>query len=204
MKMFLTRIGFGSVAVVTGDMTQIDLPKHQKSGLRDAIEVLRGVDGISFTFFRRVTWSAIRWWPASCAPTRPATRATAQTGFARIARMSRGPPPACEVSVHTACPRRGVPAAVSFRTWVAAALDGAHAAQADLAIRLVDCRRGPRAQRHYRGKDYATNVLSFPAELPGLPRTSAAVAGRPGYLRAGGRPRGPRTGQAAARDTRPT
>jgi phosphate starvation-inducible PhoH-like protein len=51
MKMFLTRIGFGSTAVVTGDMTQIDLPKHQKSGLKDAIEVLRGVEGISFTFF---------------------------------------------------------------------------------------------------------------------------------------------------------
>jgi phosphate starvation-inducible PhoH-like protein len=51
MKMFLTRIGFGSTAVVTGDLTQIDLPKHQKSGLRDAIEVLRGVEGISFTFF---------------------------------------------------------------------------------------------------------------------------------------------------------
>jgi phosphate starvation-inducible PhoH-like protein len=51
MKMFLTRIGFGSVAVVTGDVTQIDLPKHVKSGLRDAIEVLRDVDGISFTFF---------------------------------------------------------------------------------------------------------------------------------------------------------
>jgi phosphate starvation-inducible PhoH-like protein len=51
MKMFLTRIGFGSVAVVTGDITQIDLARHQKSGLRDAIEVLRGVDGISFTFF---------------------------------------------------------------------------------------------------------------------------------------------------------
>ncbi len=51
MKMFLTRIGFGSTAVVTGDMTQIDLPKHQKSGLKDAVEVLRGVDEISFTFF---------------------------------------------------------------------------------------------------------------------------------------------------------
>jgi phosphate starvation-inducible PhoH-like protein len=51
MKMFLTRIGFGSVAVVTGDVTQIDLPKHVRSGLRDAIEVLRNIDGISFTFF---------------------------------------------------------------------------------------------------------------------------------------------------------
>jgi phosphate starvation-inducible protein PhoH and related proteins len=51
MKMFLTRIGFGSVAVVTGDATQIDLPRHIKSGLRDAIEVLHEVEGISFTFF---------------------------------------------------------------------------------------------------------------------------------------------------------
>ncbi|KRB02370.1 MULTISPECIES: PhoH family protein [Lysobacter] len=51
MKMFLTRIGYGSTAVVTGDMTQGDLPKHIKSGLKDALEVLRNVNGISFTFF---------------------------------------------------------------------------------------------------------------------------------------------------------
>ena len=51
MKMFLTRLGFGSTAVVTGDVTQVDLPKHVKSGLKDATEVLRGVDGVSFTFF---------------------------------------------------------------------------------------------------------------------------------------------------------
>jgi phosphate starvation-inducible protein PhoH and related proteins len=51
MKMFLTRLGFGSTAVVTGDLTQIDLPKHVKSGLRDAVEVLREIEGVSFTFF---------------------------------------------------------------------------------------------------------------------------------------------------------
>jgi phosphate starvation-inducible PhoH-like protein len=51
MKMFLTRIGFGTTAIVTGDLSQIDLPKHQKSGLRDAVEVLKDVEGISFTFF---------------------------------------------------------------------------------------------------------------------------------------------------------
>ena len=51
MKMFLTRLGFGSTAVVTGDMTQIDLPRHVKSGLKDAVDVLRGVEGVSFTFF---------------------------------------------------------------------------------------------------------------------------------------------------------
>jgi phosphate starvation-inducible PhoH-like protein len=51
MKMFLTRIGFGSTAVVTGDVTQVDLPRGQPSGLRQSIEILRRVDGISFTFF---------------------------------------------------------------------------------------------------------------------------------------------------------
>ncbi len=51
MKMFLTRIGFGSTAVVTGDVTQIDLPRGQQSGLRQASEVLAHVEGISFTFF---------------------------------------------------------------------------------------------------------------------------------------------------------
>jgi len=51
MKMFLTRIGFGSTAVITGDVTQVDLPRGQASGLRQAIEILRHVDGISFTFF---------------------------------------------------------------------------------------------------------------------------------------------------------
>lgn len=52
MKMFLTRIGFGSKAVITGDITQIDLPKHQKSGLIDAEQVLKQIKGIAFTHFR--------------------------------------------------------------------------------------------------------------------------------------------------------
>ncbi len=51
MKMFLTRIGFGTVAVITGDVTQVDLPRQTRSGLRQAVEVLRDVGGISFTFF---------------------------------------------------------------------------------------------------------------------------------------------------------
>lgn len=51
MKMFLTRIGFGSKAVVTGDVTQTDLPNNRMSGLRNVIDVLKGVDGVAFTFF---------------------------------------------------------------------------------------------------------------------------------------------------------
>ncbi len=51
MKMFLTRIGFGSKAVVTGDITQSDLPRGQSSGLRDAQQVLRNIEGIRFCSF---------------------------------------------------------------------------------------------------------------------------------------------------------
>jgi probable rRNA maturation factor len=54
---------------------------------------------------------------------------------------------------------------VSFRKWVAAALAG-RIREADLAIRVVGTKEGRALNRHYRGKDYATNVLSFPAELP--------------------------------------
>ena len=52
MKMFLTRIGFGATAVVTGDITQIDLPSGHQSGLVHALQVLKDVDGLSFTNFR--------------------------------------------------------------------------------------------------------------------------------------------------------
>jgi phosphate starvation-inducible PhoH-like protein len=51
MKMFLTRIGFGSRAVVTGDVTQTDLPVGKQSGLQHVINILRGVEGVAFTFF---------------------------------------------------------------------------------------------------------------------------------------------------------
>jgi len=51
MKMFLTRMGFGSYAVINGDLTQIDLPKSIYSGLKDALDLLDGTDGIGFTRF---------------------------------------------------------------------------------------------------------------------------------------------------------
>lgn len=51
IKMFLTRVGFGSTAVITGDITQIDLPNDRMSGLKHVLKVLKDVEGISFTFF---------------------------------------------------------------------------------------------------------------------------------------------------------
>jgi len=52
MKMFLTRIGFGSKAVITGDVTQVDLPRGKPSGLRHSVDIVKDIKGISFTFFR--------------------------------------------------------------------------------------------------------------------------------------------------------
>jgi len=53
MKMFLTRIGQGSRAVITGDVTQIDLPDPKKSGLLEAMEILEGIEGIAFVYFTK-------------------------------------------------------------------------------------------------------------------------------------------------------
>ena len=78
--------------------------------------------------------------------------------------MTQGPI-RLDVAVGYATPRAGVPAATSFRRWVAAALQG-RIREADLAIRIVGEDEGRALNRHYRGKDYATNVLSFPGELP--------------------------------------
>ena len=71
-----------------------------------------------------------------------------------------------DLSVQYACNREGVPSRVDFRRWLRAAEPGA----ARITVRIVDEDEGRELNRDYRGKDYATNVLSFPAELPdGLP-----------------------------------
>ena len=54
MKMFLTRIGFGSTAVITGDVTQIDLPRGKDSGLKHVMKVLKEQEGISFSLFKSI------------------------------------------------------------------------------------------------------------------------------------------------------
>jgi len=50
MKMFLTRLGFGSRAVITGDVTQVDLPRESRSGLRVVNEILSGIEGVDFVY----------------------------------------------------------------------------------------------------------------------------------------------------------
>lgn len=78
--------------------------------------------------------------------------------------MTRGPIQ-CDVGVSYGMSRKGLPAPVSFKRWAEAACRG-RIKRADIAIRVVDEAEGRRLNHHYRGKDYATNVLSFPAELP--------------------------------------
>lgn len=77
--------------------------------------------------------------------------------------MTKGPVH-LDVSVSYGTTRAGLPAAVSFRKWVAAALQS-RIRDADLAVRVVGSREGRALNRHYRGRDYATNVLSFPADV---------------------------------------
>lgn len=71
------------------------------------------------------------------------------------------------VHVNYGVARTGLPSARSFHRWVDAALRGAKRRKfAELSIRIVDAKEGRKLNREYRGKDYATNVLSFPVELP--------------------------------------
>ncbi len=76
-----------------------------------------------------------------------------------------------ELSLGYALPRTGLPTRPQFRQWVLASLSGAgRRFDSEVAIQLVDAAEGQAMNRQYRGKDYATNVLSFPADLPeGLP-----------------------------------
>ena len=79
--------------------------------------------------------------------------------------------PRLELSLGYALPRTGLPTRPQFHQWVLAALSGAgRRFDSEVAIQLVDAAEGQAMNRQYRGKDYATNVLSFPADLPeGLP-----------------------------------
>ncbi len=148
MKMFLTRIGFGAKAVVTGDVTQIDLPRGQKSGLVEARRILADVRGIAFTDFpaedvvrhplvqrivdayeRQATRERERAAEASARRVQRAVRAARLPSRARAARAGRA--------------RRCARGAARSRC----------ASSAPPKARALN--------RDFRGRDYATNVLTF-------------------------------------------
>ena len=83
MKMFLTRMGEGTRMVVTGDLTQVDLPTGQRSGLRDALDTLEACRASAWSGSTRATWCATRWSRASWAPMISAPRRKATSGARR-------------------------------------------------------------------------------------------------------------------------
>ncbi len=154
MKMFLTRLGFGSKAVVTGDVTQIDLQKHQVSGLKHAIQVLAGVEGVSFTHFtagdvvrhvlvQRIVEAYQRF---EAAPVRSACRRADRAEGAPTGAPPGGPL-LIDVDVQVAADVAGdLPEGADFQAWIEAALKARPRPRTGpSALRLVglDGRRQP-------------------------------------------------------------
>jgi len=143
MQMFLTRIGFGARAVVTGDPTQIDLPKHVKSGLTDAAEVLaRCAASPSPISSPKTWWRHPLGGPASSMPTPRAAR-----------KPMADPDPELRLAVQFASAADELPARAQIRRWVAAALEQA----AEIIVRIVDAEEAQSLNRDYRDKDYVPN-----------------------------------------------
>ncbi len=194
MKMFLTRIGFGSTAVITGDATQIDLPRGNQSGLTHVLKVLEGVDGISFTFFQAkdvvrhpLVQRIVEAYEAQDnEPQRPGSRQPR-----RLRRQQRtGPAMKLSLDIQNACEDSDdeQPPPRDLEHWVGLTLQAvtrqsgprptpSHRApsssvedtdNAELTIRIVDEPEISELNQNYRHKSGSTNVLSFPADIPAI------------------------------------
>ena len=147
MKMFLTRIGFGAKAVVTGDVTQIDLARGQKSGLIEARRILAGVRGIAFTEFDRRRRRAP-----------PAGGAHRRCLRARAKRAKRRPRSSVDGAARGA---RGARAAGCLRRRFA--LAGRARSRGEITVRIVGAAEGAASQRELQRRTTTpTNVLTFP------------------------------------------
>ncbi len=198
MKMVLTRQGFNSKMVVNGDITQIDLPTGRRSGLMDAVEVLKGVEGISFVQFdekdvvrhtpgaaHRQSLRAVqrdhRRGPAAHSETRANRNAVAIPVAGGLGNRSAG------LSRRHVLSRRqyGHISPRSRRVCAAApSSDFARRLQAEVARKAVPSTclitgdaELRRLNREFRGQDYATDVLSFPARR--LPAARSATSPSP-------------------------
>ncbi len=108
MKMFLTRLGFGSKIVVTGDITQVDLPGGARSGLRAATEILGDIDGIHFAVLDSSDVVRPGWSPTSSMPTTGSSRPG--TGISRWASGTAAGGPAALAPAVGLSPRTTAPA----------------------------------------------------------------------------------------------
>ena len=172
MKMFLTRLGFGSKAVITGDITQIDLPMGRTSGLVEAVKVVGNIEGIEFIWFDEKdvvrhqlvqqivkAYESVRWIPTVSACRRRASGALASAAKAAAkARRSRSRTAAAARSATAVWPD-GSPRSFLLRGAV--------------AVALVTDRHIQKLNDQYRGKAIPTDVLSFAMDATGDHRGSS-------------------------------
>ena len=163
MKMFLTRLGFNSRMVVTGDITQIDLPTDQRSGLIAVRDILDEVQDISFVRFGGE--DVVRHKLVQRIVAAYDEHGDRERGGARRTRAD-----AALVSVDLA----DVPP--SCAAPVAAALAAAGVDDGHLAVELVDAERIRELNREHRGKDEPTDVLAFPVDGPARSPARASSA----------------------------
>ena len=181
MKMFLTRIGFGTKAVVTGDVTQIDLARGQKSGLIEAERDAAACAASRSRASPRPTSCAIRWCRRSSSAYERDTQRRKPT-LTAMARPARSRSPSSSATRPTTLPRRRTAAALGSG-------GGGTPLQVTRALRRRRA-RAARSTRRYRGKDYATNVLTFVYDdvEPRDRRHRALRAGRAQEATAQGKP----------------
>ena len=177
MKMFLTRLGFNSKAVITGDVTQIDLPNERRSGLIEAIEVVGKIEGIAIVYFderdvvrHSLVQRIIKAYDerAAASPAEPTAPSVAGNS------VSRNPAGLSPVSMIINRQRRVRVPVRELEKFLARALRRLRLAPDSLSVCLVENSEIARWNRAYRGKKGPTDVLSFPADAPqGTPRQAS-------------------------------
>ena len=149
MKMFLTRIGFGSKAVITGDITQIDFPAKTESGLRHAITLLRDIKAIRFSFFQATDVVRHPWFNKLLKLMKKKTPI-----------VNKSSKPIIKIDLINQTRHTHLPTKKLFLSWVEKAL--VHpAAVNELTICIVDPTESADLNKRFRHKEGPTNVLSF-------------------------------------------
>jgi phosphate starvation-inducible PhoH-like protein len=190
MKMFLTRLGFGSKMVVTGDITQIDLPHSRTSGLVTVRRVLDDVPDIGIVQFDGHDVVATSWCSASSMPTGSTTsarrRRTLSGGRSKRTRVKRSDARDGKGGgVNLVDVRNGTRVAVdvdAVARLVGAVLDAEGVSGAELAVEFVGESRIRALNARYRDRDQVTDVLSFPLEEAGEEVAPAAAGDAPPRL----------------------
>jgi len=151
MKMFLTRIGFGSKAIVTGDISQVDLPKHQMSGLKHVQQVLSGVDGSAAQSYLTAEFTAT------------VSILVEDDGVHHE---------------HISIPAKKLELYCSAAMAQQAYFDFKDVTTVEISVRCVGRDEMAALNFQYRGKNSPTNVLSFESDLPAMPLDENAGGGK--------------------------